>query len=609
MCGIVGLIDKNNKNTKKKIIKNMADKIIHRGPDAEGYFVDDYIALGHRRLSIIDLKGGDQPLYNETKDIALIFNGEIYNYKTIREDLINKGHKFKTNTDSEVIVHGYEEYGCELFKKLRGMFAILIYDSKNKIVVGARDHFGIKPFYYYKNDDIYLFGSEIKSFLEHPEFKKEVNKKALKMYLVFQYSIYEETFFKNVYKLKPGHYFVIKDNKMKITKYFEVSFDKGNNSYNEYRKELKDALEESIHAYQISSDVEVGSYLSGGVDSSYVAAVAKPDKTFSVGFKTEGFDETEKAQELSKELGIKNKRKYVTPEDFFDTLPTIQYFTDEPHANLSTVPLFFLSDLASKDVKVVLSGEGADEFFGGYPEYNDPLSVRMYAKIPSILKKPFAALIKPLPHFPGKNTLVKYSKPFYERYIGHAFVMDENEANQILCKDLKDNVTLKDILYPYYKKVKDKDELTKKMYFDFNFWLPQDILLKADKMSMAHSLELRVPLLDQDLFKTSSKVPSKYQVKDKQTKYMFRDIALEKLPEDWAKRRKLGFPVPFSKWIREDKFYKKVREMFNEEFVSEFFDKDFINKLLTDHYNNKVNNGRKIYNIYIFLIWYKVYFC
>ena len=609
MCGIVGLIDKNSKNTKKKIIKNMADKIIHRGPDAEGYFVDDYIALGHRRLSIIDLKGGDQPLYNETKDIALIFNGEIYNYKTIREELINKGHKFKTNTDSEVIVHGYEEYGCELFKKLRGMFAILIYDSKNKIVVGARDHFGIKPFYYYKNDDIYLFGSEIKSFLEHPEFKKEVNKKALKMYLVFQYSIYEETFFKNVYKLKPGHYFVIKDNKMKITKYFEVSFDKGNNSYNEYREELKDALEESIHAYQISSDVEVGSYLSGGVDSSYVAAIAKPDKTFSVGFKTEGFDETEKAQELSKELGIKNKRKYVTPEDFFNTLPTIQYYTDEPHANLSTVPLFFLSDLASKDVKVVLSGEGADEFFGGYPEYNDPLSVRMYAKIPSILKKPFAALIKPLPHFPGKNTLVKYSKPFYERYIGHAFVMDENEANQILCKDLKDNVTLKDILYPYYKKVKDKDELTKKMYFDFNFWLPQDILLKADKMSMAHSLELRVPLLDQDLFKTSSKVPSKYQVKDKQTKYMFRDIALEKLPEDWAKRRKLGFPVPFSKWIREDKFYKKVREMFNEEFVSEFFDKEFINKLLTDHYNNKVNNGRKIYNIYIFLIWYKVYFC
>ena len=609
MCGIVGIIDNSSKKEKKKNIKLMADKIIHRGPDAEGYYVDDKVALGHRRLSIIDLKGGDQPLYNENKDIALIFNGEIYNYKSIREDLIKKGHKFKTNTDSEVIVHGYEEYGTVIFSKLRGMFAILIYDIKNNIVVGARDHFGIKPFYYYKNDNVYLFGSEIKSFLEYPNFKKEVNKQALKMYLVFQYSIYEETFFKNVYKLKPGHFFVIENNKMKITKYFEPSFDKTHNSYNEYRQDIKEALEESIHAYQISSDVEVGSYLSGGVDSSYVAAVAKPDKTFSVGFKTEGFDETEKAQELSKQLGIKNKRRYVTPDEFFDILPTIQYHTDEPHANLSTVPLFFLSELASKDVKVVLSGEGADEFFGGYPEYNDPLAVRLYSKIPSILKKPLAAIIKPLPHFPGKNTLVKYSKPFYERYIGHAFVMDEKEANEILCDELKDNVTLKDILYPYYKEVKNKDELTKKMYFDFHFWLPQDILLKADKMSMSHSLELRVPLLDQDLFNHSKVVPSKFMVRKKQTKYMFRDIALEKLPEDWAKRRKLGFPVPFSKWIREEKFYNKVKELFNENFVSEFFDKEFINKLLTDHYNNKVNNGRKIYNIYIFLVWYKVYFC
>ena len=374
------------------------------------------------------------------------------------------------------------------------------------------------------------------------------------------------------------------------------------------QKELTNVLEESINVHQISSDVEVGSYLSGGVDSSYVASVAVPDKTFSVGFKTEGFDETDKAQELSKILKISNKRRYVTPDEFFDTLPTIEYYTDEPHANLSTVPLFFLSDLASKDVKVVLSGEGADEMFGGYPEYNDPLSVRLYSKIPTCLKTPLAKLVKPLPHFPGKNTLVKYAKPFYERYIGHAFVMDEDEANEILCDDLKDNVTLKDILYPYYEKVKDKDELTQKMYFDYHFWLPQDILLKADKMSMAHSLELRVPLLDIELFNYSKQIPSKFMVKDKQTKYMFRDIAFNKIPSEWAKRRKMGFPVPFSKWIKEEKFYKKVKEAFNEEYVSEFFDKAFINKLLEDHYANKANNGRKIYNIFIFLIWYKVYF-
>lgn len=608
MCGFVGILDKTSKKEKKQTIKLMADKIIHRGPDSEGYYVDDNVALGFRRLSIIDLEGGDQPLYNEHKDIVLVFNGEIYNYQEIKKDLLTKGHQFRTNTDSEVIVHGYEEYGCEIFSKLRGMFAILIYDKRENIVVGARDHFGIKPFYYYHNKDNYLFGSEIKAFLANPNFIKKVNKKALKMYLIFQYSIFEETFFQNVYKLKPGHYFVIKNNKMKITKYFDISFEKTNKSYENYKNELKNILEESIYAHQINSDVEVGSYLSGGVDSSYVASVAKPNKTFSVGFKTEGFDETVKAKELSDILKISNKRQYVTPDDFFDVLPTIQYYTDEPHANLSTVPLFFLSDLASKDVKVVLSGEGADEMFGGYPEYNDPLAVRLYAKLPSVIKKPLAKVIKPLPHFPGKNTLIKYSKPFYERYIGHAFVMDEEEANQILSDKLKDNMTLKDVLYPYYEKVKNKDDLTKKMYLDYHFWLPQDILLKADKMSMAHSLELRVPLLDIKLFNYSKQIPSKFMIKDKQTKFMFRDIALKKIPLDWAKRKKLGFPVPFSKWIKEEKYYLKVREMFNESFVEEFFDKTIINKLLTDHYDGKANNGRKIYNIYIFLIWYKVYF-
>ena len=608
MCGFVGIKDQSKKSDKQKIIKLMADKIIHRGPDSEGFYIDSRVALGFRRLSIIDLKGGSQPLYNEKKDVVVVFNGEIYNYKTLREELIKKGHKFKTNTDSEVIVHGYEEYNTKLFSMLRGMFAILIYDIKNDVIVGARDHFGIKPFYYYKKDDTYLFGSEIKSFLEYPNFKKEVNTKSLKMYLVFQYSIYEETFFKNVYKLKPGHFFVIKNNKMKITQYFEPLFTKTNKSYEKYKQDLKEVLEESIHVHQISSDVEVGSYLSGGVDSSYVASVAKPDKTFSVGFKTEGFDETVKAQELSKILKISNKRKYVTPEEFFEILPTIQYYTDEPHANLSTVPLFFLSDLASQDVKVVLSGEGADEMFGGYPEYNDPLLVRLYSKLPTFLKMPIAKIIKPLPHFPGKNTLIKYAKPFYERYIGHAFVMDENEANEILCESLKDNITLKDVLYPYYEKVKNSDELTKKMYFDYHFWLPQDILLKADKMSMAHSLELRVPLLDIELFNYSKQIPSKYMIKDNQTKYMFRDIAFDKIPNEWAKRKKMGFPVPFSKWIKEDKFYQKVKDAFNKDYVGDFFDQKFINKLLEDHYLGKANNGRKIYNIYIFLIWYQVYF-
>lgn len=613
MCGFAGFVDSKPKKDKDKIVKKMADTIIHRGPDSEGYYTDDTVALGFRRLSIIDLGGGTQPIYNEDKSKVIIFNGEIYNYKELRKDLEEKGHIFTTSTDTEVILHGYEEYGCDLFPNLRGMFGFLIYDIKTKELVGARDHFGIKPFYYYLNDDEFMFASEIKSMLVHPNFVKEVNSSALKMYLVFQYSVFEETFFKNVFKLKPGHYFKYKDSKLEVKQYFDIIYDKIDKPYEEYKEGIKDVLEDSVKYHQMTSDVEVGSYLSGGVDSSYVVSVAKPDKTFSVGFKEENkgsftFDETVYAKELSDILGIKNTSEYITSDDFFNMLPTIQYHTDEPHANLSTVPLYFLSKLARKQVKVVLSGEGSDEMFAGYNEYLEPNSVKVYLKFPSIIRKGLAKVVSPMPHFMGKNTIIKYSKPFTERYIGHAFVMDAKEANDIIAPNLKDNMTVTDVIKPYYDKVKDQDDIVKKLYIDMNFWLPQDILLKADKMTMANSIELRVPFLDKEVWNYASKIPTKYLIKDKQTKYIFREVALEKIPADWAKRRKLGFPVPFSKWAREEKYYVQIKKMFNEEFVSKFFEVDKINKLLEEHYNEIKNNGRKIYNIYIFLIWYKKFF-
>jgi len=605
MCGFVGYVNK--EKNKKDTIKKMNDMIIHRGPDSEGFYTDSDIALGFRRLSIIDLEGSNQPIYNEDDSKVIVFNGEVYNYQELRKDLIDKGHKFKTNGDTEVILHGYEEYGVELFPKLRGMFAFIIYDKKSKEVVGVRDYFGIKPLYYYKDKDNFMFGSEIKSFIPNPKFKKEVNTNNLKMYLIFQYSIGEETFFKNVYKLMPGSYFKYKNGKLEINKYFEVSYDRKDIGYEELKKEMEEVINTSVDYHKIS-DVEVGSYLSGGVDSSYVVSVAKPDKSFSIGFKKEGFDETVYAKELSEMLGIDNYSTYMSSDEFFDILPTIQYHTDEPHANLSTVPLYFLSKEASKQVKVVLSGEGADEMFGGYNEYNEPSVARMYMKLPLGLRRSIAGISNKLPYFKGKNFISKYSKEFCERYIGHAYVMDENEANSVLKDSLKDNVMIKDVLYPYYEKVKDADDLTKKMFIDMHFWLPNDILLKADKMSMANSLELRVPFLDKEVFNFSRTIPSFYLIKDNQTKYMFRDLAHEKLPEEWSKRRKLGFPVPFSLWIREEKYYNKVKEMFDSEFVSEFFDKKVIDNLLEEHYNNKKNNGRKIYNIYIFLIWYKKFF-
>jgi asparagine synthase (glutamine-hydrolysing) len=284
------------------------------------------------------------------------------------------------------------------------------------------------------------------------------------------------------------------------------------------------------------------------------------------------------------------------------------YHTDEPHANLSTVPLYFLSGLAHEQVKVVLSGEGSDEMFAGYNEYNEPTSIRIYKKFPLGFRKFVAKVISPLPHFPGQNTLKLYGKPFYERYIGHGTYMSEDEANEMLASSLRTDETIKDVIKPYHDQVKNCDDVTKKMYIDMHFWLPQDILLKADKMTMANSIELRVPLLDSYLYNYAKQIPTKYLIKDKQTKYLFRDIANDSIPEEWSKRRKLGFPVPFSKWIREEKYYKKIKEMFNKDYVDKFFDKEYINNLLDNHYNNIKNNGRKIYNIYMFLIWYSVYF-
>ncbi len=608
MCGFVGFFGEEAVDEKEKIVHDMADAIVHRGPDSDGYYCDEQVALGFRRLSIIDLEGGSQPIFNEDESKVIVFNGEVYNYRELRDELIQKGHRFRTNADTEVVLHGFEEYGTNLFPRLRGMFAFVIYDRNTKEAFGCRDHFGIKPFYYYKNEDLFFFASEIKGMIPHPKFQKQVNDKALKMYLIFQYSVFEETFFKNVFKLKPGHWFHYKNGTLTVKQYFEVQYNKVKKPYGEYKKEIKEALASSIRYHQITSDVEVGSYLSGGVDSSYVVSVAKPDKTFSVGFDVAGFDETKMAKDFSKLMGVQNFGRYISKEDFFASLPKVQYHTDEPHANLSTVPLLFLSELARKEVKVVLSGEGSDEMFGGYNEYLEPLSVKIYMNLPAPFKKAVAAIAKKLPHFPGKNTLIKYSKPFCQRYIGHAMVMDENDANAILCDRLKDDMTTTDVLMPYYEKVKHENDVLKKMYLDMHFWLPQDILLKADKMTMANSIELRVPFLDKEVFALASQIPTKYLIRKKKTKEIFRSVADEEMPEEWSSRRKLGFPVPFSKWIREEKYYNQIKEAFSREGVSQFFDQNVILSLLEDHYTGKANNGRKIYNIYIFLVWYHVYF-
>ncbi len=582
----------------------MADLIIHRGPDSDGYYVDDNIALGFRRLSIIDLGTGSQPIFNEEKDKVIIFNGEIYNYQIIKEDLLAKGHKFTTKADTEVILHGYEEYGEKILNKLRGMFAFVIYDIKTKELFGARDFFGIKPFYYYIDDDVFMFGSEIKSFLGNPNFKKEFNKEMLPLYLSFQYSALENSFFKNVYKLKPGCYFKYRDGKFKLEKYYNLELEPyEDRSFDDFKDGIRDLLNDSVEAHKVS-DVEVGSFLSSGVDSSLIATISSVNKTFTVGWDNNNYSEIDYAKDLSKKIKVKNISKKISKSEYFEKFPMIQYYMDEPLADPSAIALYFVAEIASKHVKVCLSGEGADEIFGGYNIYQEPFTVSWYYKIPFPIRKFIGVLATPFRNHSGFNFLIRRGKKIEDRYIGNAFIFDTYEIDKVL--NYKSNKKYTDLTKPYYKHCKNYDDVMKMQYIDFNFWLVGDILLKADKMSMANSLEVRVPYLDRVLVDYARHLPTKYKVNEKVTKYAFREVAKEVLDKKVANKKKLGFPVPIRVWLREEDTYNLVKNTFLE--GSEFFNTKYLIKLLDDHKNEKRDNSRKIWTIYTFLVWYKQYF-
>ena len=606
MCGFCGFVDTNIEN-KELILTNMMDSIAHRGPDSSGKFSDAHIHMGFRRLSFLDLEAGAQPLYNETERFVLTFNGEIYNYKEIRETLIAKGHIFKTHTDSEVLVHGYEEYGTSLLSHLRGMFAFVIWDREENILFGARDFFGIKPFYYTQTEDGFIYASEIKAILQHPSVKKELNEEALETYLTFQYSALPETFFKGIFKLPPAHYFVIKNGEMSITRYWEPIFNETDGTLESYIDAIDTQMKESIEAHKIS-DVEVGSFLSSGVDSSYVASCFNGDHTFTVGFANEQYNEISYAEELSKEINIPNTNKVITPEEYWDVLPKVQYFMDEPLADPAAVALYFVCGLASQTVKGVLSGEGADEFFGGYNIYKEPLDSAGYRKLPKGLRKFLASVAQVLPfNFKGKNFLIRASKDIEERFLGNAYMFSEEERKKLL-KITTSAINPFEMVKPIYDKVKDKDDITKMQYVDMHMWLSGDILLKADKMSMAHSLEVRVPFLDRKVFEVASKVPVKYRVNKENTKYAMRLAAKRNLPPAVANKKKLGFPVPIRVWLKEDKYYNVVKEAFTSSAANHYFNTYELISLLDTHRVGKADNSRKIWTVFMFLTWYKVYF-
>jgi len=617
MCGYVGFT--NTVDNANVVLKKMMERIRHRGPDGEGQYIDDGIALGHRRLSIIDLDAGAQPMYNEDGSLVIVFNGEIYNYRQIREELVKAGHTFSTNSDTEVLIHGYEEYGKDILPKLRGMFSFVIWNKKKKELFGARDFFGIKPLYYAEMDGVFIFGSEIKSFLEHPSFRKELNETALENYLTFQYSPAEETFFNGVFRLPPAHYFIKNPEGFRHERYWEINFDADEKpELDEWVNRISDVMHDSVEAHKVS-DVEVGSFLSSGVDSSYVAAIANVDKTFTVGFGTdERYNEIGWAKNFSKAIGKENTSKVITPEEYWDILPKIQYHMDEPLADPSAVALYFVCNIASEKLKVVLSGEGADEIFGGYNVYSEPGGT-VYDKVPMGIRKEIGKLCSKLPARRGLNFFIRKGKTIEERFIGNAYMFTPAERKALLA--VKTDAPLPQALTaPYYDRVRDKDDVTKMQYLDLHMWMAGDILLKADRMSMANSLELRVPFLDKEVMKLAEKIPTRYRVTRKEytdektkyiTKYAMRKAAKKDTPPQTAKtaaKKKLGFPVPIRVWLREEKYYGIVKEKFTSEYSKKYFNTDVLVKLLDDHKAGVRDNSRKIWTVFSFLIWYDVFF-
>ena len=622
MCGIVAFYDPKI-NEKQAVIGKMMAAIKHRGPNSDGYYTNDEVALGFRRLSIIDLRGGSQPIYNEDKTRAIIFNGEIYNFKPLREELIKAGHVFSTKADTEVLLHGYEEWGMDgLLKRVRGMFAFLIWDDNNKTLYGARDFFGIKPMYYSNQNGHLLVGSELKSFLEFPKFKRELNVEAVKPYLMNQYNDLEETFFKGVYRFPAGHWFEYKDGEMKTHQYWDAEYKENNLSFEETLKRINDDLKETVDLYR-NADVKVGAFLSEGVDSSYLTTLLNPDDVFSVSFDDSTYDEASKAKALADINHWTFFSDKVDADEAMRDFPEMQYHMDEPDANPSIIPLWYLCKLARKHVTVALSGEGADELFAGYVNYgmhthNDIIKVftSELKKLPKKKQVKLAHKIKKMPNFPGKVHMYTNLAEPSEFYVGQSVIYDmdyptiftSKDANSILQPTYRNKLTVNGIYQKDFKKVKDIDNVKQMQYIDLHHFMLNDIEQKADKISMAHSLEVRVPYLDKKIAELANSIPTKYLVNRHDTKYALRKASEKVLPDEWAKRPKLGFPTPIKQWLKEPRFYKQVRALFEEEFVNDIFDQKKIIKLLDDNYEGDGSHRRQIWAIYTFLVWYKLFF-
>ncbi|MCA1032462.1 asparagine synthase (glutamine-hydrolyzing) [Bacillus timonensis] len=612
MCGFIGCfhhraieIDENMKQQ----FEEMNNIITHRGPDDSGYYSDEYIQFGFRRLSIIDIEAGHQPLTYENERYWIIFNGEIYNYVELRQDLVDRGFEFATHCDTEVIIALYSDMKEKAVERLRGMFGFVIWDKQEQKLFGARDPFGIKPFFYMEDENRTFFGSEKKSILL--ALKNDVlNYESLQHYLTYQFVPEPETMSYGIKKLEPGHYFTKKVGEpMSIHRYWKATFHPVKKTEDELVKEIREALYDSVQIH-MRSDVPVGSFLSGGIDSSIIVSMAKefhPSiKTFSVGFESKGFSEIDVAKETADKVGVENISYVISPEEYMKELPKIIWHMDDPLADPAAIPLYFVAREARKHVTVVLSGEGADELFGGYNIYREPQSLDIFNKIPKPGKQMLRKIAEILPEgVKGKSFIERGCTPMEERYIGNAKMFNEDEKRALL-KQYKTGHEFTNVTAPFYEQTRNYDAVNRMQYIDIHTWLRGDILLKADKMTMAHSLELRVPFLDKVVFEVASKIGPEFKTANNTTKYILRKAVEGIVPDHVLNRKKLGFPVPIRHWLKNE-MHDWALKLIQTSDTDHIFNKEVILRLLDDHCSDKMDNSRKIWTVLIFMIWHQVY--
>lgn len=621
MCGICGRFNfDREENVPPALLKEMADTISHRGPDDEGYYVSGPVGLGFRRLSIIDLKTGHQPLSNEDGTVWIVFNGEIYNYRELRQYLQAKGHVFKTKTDTEVIVHLYEEFGAACVEKLRGMFAFAIWDGRQEVLLLARDRVGIKPLYYRLTDECIVFGSEIKAILADPEVQPEVLPGMIDRFLTFYYVPGEETLFRDIRKLAPGSYLVIQGGKTQITRYWDLHFSTTARSIEDAAQSLLVLLEESVRLHMIS-DVPLGFLLSGGVDSTAMLgfAIGKTEhkiSSYTIGFSDPGVtDERPYARLAAARYGSEHHEMTIGARDFADFLPQYIWHMEEPVCEPPAVALFYISRLAKEFVKVLISGEGGDEAFAGYPNYRSMLWLERLKSVCSPLKVAFPAILDVFNYFPAFPKLKKYAQllntPFDSYYYSRTstpFTFFNSRMGELYSDDFLQAINKQRSVTPvtrYLQNGAAEDPLSKMLYVDTKTWLPDDLLIKADRMTMANSVELRVPLLDHKILEFAASLQGSYKVRGFTTKYIAKKALSERVPREILDRKKTGFPVPYDAWMRgELKGWMCGILLDRETLARGYFRKSTIEKLLADN-SLSGRHSRELFSLAVLELWHR----